>query len=232
MKTKILLGAFSIFILFSCSSANSEVIKQERKVEQFSKIDLSIAAHVYLKQGDTQSVVVEADNGYIDDIKTVVNNNTLLIKIDKWMLHYKEVNVYITISNVEGLDISGSGKIETLTSIKTTHLNLDVSGSGKIYIPELNATNISSDISGSGKINLEGKYNINKLNFDISGSGKFTCTEQAKDVYASISGSGSGDIYSTKNLRVDISGSGRVYYKGKPLINCDISGSGKLIENN
>ncbi len=232
MKTKILLSAFAVFILFSCSSANSEVIKQERKVEQFSKIDLSIAAHVYLKQGNTQNVVIEADNNYINDIKTVVNNNTLLIKIDKWMLHYKEVNIYITMSKVEGLDISGSGKIEALTSINTTHLNLDVSGSGGIHIPELEATNVSSDISGSGKINLEGKSNINKLSIDISGSGKFTCTEQVQNVSVSISGSGIGDIYAIKNLNVDVSGSGKVYYKGKPLINCDISGSGKLIENN
>lgn len=232
MKTKILLSAFAIFILFFCSSANSEVIKQERKVNQFSKIDLSIAAHVYLKQGNTQSVVVEANNSYIGDIKTVVNNKILLIKTDKWMLHYKEVNIYITMSNIESLDISGSGRIETLTSIKTTHLNLNVSGSGRIHIPELNATNVSSDISGSGRINLEGKSNISKLNFDISGSGKFTCTEQAQNVSAGISGSGTGDIFATKNLSVNISGSGKVYYKGKPLINCDISGSGKLIENN
>ena len=232
MKTKILLNAFALFILFSCSNANSEVIKQERKVEQFSKIDLSIAAHVYLKQGHTQSVVVEADNGYIDDIKTVVNNNTLVIKIDKWMLHYKDVNVYITTPNVDSLDVSGSGKIEALTLIKTSHLNLNISGSGKIHIPELNATNVSADISGSGRINLEGKSNINKLSFDISGSGKFTCTEQTQNVTGSISGSGICDVYATEIMNIDISGSGKVYYKGKPLINCDISGSGKLIENN
>ncbi len=232
MKTKILFNAFALFVLFSCSNANSEVIKQERKVEQFSKIDLNIAAHVYLKQGNKQSVVIETDDGYIDNIKTVVNNNTLVIKIDKWMLHYKDVNVYITIPNVDGLEISGSGKIEALTLIKTTHLNLDVSGSGKIHIPELNATNVSADISGSGRINLEGKSNINKLSFGISGSGKFTCTEQAQNITGSISGSGTGDVYATKNMNINISGSGKVYYKGKPLINCDISGSGKLIENN
>ena len=232
MKTKIILNTIILFVLFSCSNANSEIIKQDRTVEKFSKIDLNIAAHVYLKQGNEQSVIVEADKSVINDIKTVVINNTLVIKIEKWMLHYKDVNVYITTPNIDGLDVSGSGKIEALTPIKTSLIYLDVSGSGRIHIPELNATNVSADISGSGKINLEGKSKLSKLSFDISGSGKITCTEQTENVIGSISGSGTGNVNVTKNLNIDISGSGRVYYKGKPLINCEISGSGKIIENN
>ncbi|RLD61873.1 MAG: hypothetical protein DRJ01_07120 [Bacteroidetes bacterium] len=232
MKTKIILNTIILFVFFSCSNANSEVIKQERTVDQFSKIDLSIAAHVFLKQGAEQSVVIEADENIIEEIKTVVNNNTLLIKIDKWMLHYKNVNVYITTPNVDGLDVSGSGKIEALTPIKTSNLKLDVSGSGKIYISELNADNVSADISGSGRINLEGKTKLTKLSFDISGSGKIFCNEQTQNVIGNISGSGTGNVNATQKLNVEISGSGKVYYKGNPLINCDISGSGKLIENN
>ncbi|MBE9467274.1 MAG: DUF2807 domain-containing protein [Bacteroidetes bacterium] len=231
MKIKIILNTIILIALFSCNNANSEIIKQERNVDQFSKIDLSIAAHVYLKQGNEQSIIIEADDDIINEIKTVVNNNTLVIKIEKWMLHYKNVNVYITTPNVDGLNVSGSGKIEALTPLNTSTLQLDVSGSGKIFITELNATNVSADVSGSGRINLKGKSELNKLSFDISGSGKITCTEQTKHVTGSISGSGTGNVYATKKLDIDISGSGKVYYKGNPLINCDISGSGKILEN-
>ena len=51
-------------------SGNGDVVEENRPVEPFSSIDIGGVLNVYLTQGDTESVTVEADENLLDLIIT------------------------------------------------------------------------------------------------------------------------------------------------------------------
>ncbi len=159
--------------------------------------------------------------------ETDVKDGVLRIKTDNWNTKIKGVKIWITMPEVEALNVSGSGNILAETSIDTDELELKVSGSGKIKIPELQVGEIGAAVSGSGDMILAGS--ADEMEIRISGSGSvYAEALKVKECGIKISGSGSCKIDVTGELDASISGSGRVTYYGNPQIDARVSGSGKV----
>jgi hypothetical protein len=188
--------------------------------EPFTKIDLSSVGKIFLHQEDTVGVVVNT-TGNREKIRTEVRNGTLVIssKVDA------EYN--ITMKNIEGISVSGSGEIIGETPLNADELRLDVSGSGKMTL-QLAVKKLNIDISGVGKEILSGT--AGEAAIDISGSGKVDAFElKVPSVTANISGVGKCNIDVTDNLKTDISGMGSINYKTAPKnMEQNISGVGKI----
>ena len=225
MKNRMLKSILSIILLLATAIAFGQA-KEERDVSSFTGISLGIAGDLYLTQGGSQKVVVQAEKN-LDEIETVVRDGVLRIKTDNWTSRIKGVKIWITISEVESLNVSGSGTILAETPIESDELELRVSGSGKIKIPELSADEVEAAISGSGDIILSGT--ADEMDVRISGSGNVHAENLKVDECGiKISGSGDCSIGATDELDVSISGSGKVTYYGDPRIDARVSGSGKV----
>ena len=151
----------TIFVFANCyyqtGSTNKENIKETREVSDFSGVSLAIAGNVYLKQGSPQEVILEGDANDLKNIITRVESGILKIKVDDWMIRINNhVNIYITVSEINDLSVSGSGDIIAEDKITTDDIELKVSGSGKIKIETLNAQSINTKISGSGDVYMGG----------------------------------------------------------------------------
>ena len=121
----------------------------------------------------------------LEDILTEVSGGKLVIKKenwDNWKMNWNEkVTVYITMPELKGLGVSGSGKAEIKDAVKTEDLDLSVSGSGKLYTNDIMVSNLGCSISGSGDIILGGNGNATKADISISGSGDLfrrTCKDR------------------------------------------------------
>lgn len=233
MKKKlsnIMLSSFLIatILIFYASNAMSQ---ETREVSGFSKISISIAAKVYLSQGDEESLTLEGDEKTIEKIETTVSQNTLKIKYKNPLFsqNNKDVTVHITAKQIEELSLAGSSELKAKTKISSPRIKFAISGSGKINIDDLFTEDIEAAISGSGNIMVDGKSHIKTTQLSVSGSGDYIApnlkTENAK---VSISGSGKCKIFATENLVVRVSGSGRVYYNGEPVVDAKLSGSGNI----
>ena len=145
----------------------------------------------------------------------------------KSLLGNNKIDVYITIKNLEGLNLSGSGKVIGDSKFEVEDLDLSVSGSGDLEL-DVFAKNIDSGISGSGSIELSGVSGYHKVS--ISGSGKLAAEDMEVEEYKiHISGSGACRINVTKEIEASISGSGSVSYKGNPdRVHSSSSGSCKI----
>jgi hypothetical protein len=227
----------SLFLLFSISSFSQN--KQNRNVGDFDQISMGVAGKVYVKLGNTNEVVLEGDDSILEDIVTEVRGGRLVIKDKRngWSWNFwrgsksSRLEVYITIKELKGAAVSGSGQIIGESTFKTRDFEAGLSGSGSMEI-EIDAQYISTKISGSGRIIIGGKTEQAKLR--ISGSGRYAGQELAAEDYEiSISGSGRSNIQLTGDLDVRISGSGSVYYDGEPtMINKKIGGSGRVRKAN
>jgi hypothetical protein len=232
MKAKLTIVFF--LLAFVLTGIQVQADEQDRKVDPFTEISLRISANVHLEQGEKQSLEIVAKPSTLEEIITEVKDGKLIIRFPNknyvWSTFQPgEITIYITVPEINGLGISGSGDIIAENEIKTKILDMAVSGSGNIKLSELTAERVKSAISGSGDIIVAGKTAAQDLSVTISGSGNFKGLDySADDVTIKIAGSGNAGIEANKNLYVRLAGSGNVTYKGRPLIDQSIAGSGSV----
>lgn len=222
---------FAILMIFAVQLSHAQSPYSERRdVSGFSELSLAVSGEVFISLSNTYSVVLEGDKDYIREIETKVYGKELRIKRDKWFNSgNKTVVVRITMPALDGVSISGSGRVTVNDPLTGRNLSVDISGSGTTFLHDVALGQVECSISGSGTLNIAGNGTIESLELNISGSGGYNGeTTRVAKLEASISGSGSCNCYVTDMLEAAISGSGNIYYSGNPKIDAAISGSGKV----
>ena len=133
-NNRIVMKKFTTFLLQSscyfhcCRTVNSE---ETRDVKGFTKISYGISGNLTIKIGSEFSVVLEGEKGDLREVITEVSDGKLRIRQDSWFFNFNSrVNAYVTLPQLTGLNVSGSGKAEILDPIKDAdNLSLSVSGS-------------------------------------------------------------------------------------------------------
>jgi hypothetical protein len=226
MKNSILKSALTLLAILCAGLAYSQN-KEERNVSGFSGISLGIHADLYLSQGSPQKVVIQASEDDLARIETSVKSGHLQIKCDSHNARFRDVKIWITVPDIEALNVSGSGTIMSETPISSNELELKVSGSGNLKIGELKGDEVDASISGSGNIHLAGT--ADELGVSISGSGSMMAGGlKVDECDARISGSGRCEVDATGELKAAISGSGSVTYFSNPQVDATVSGSGRV----
>ena len=233
MKKGIILSAFILGIAVSTGFSRDQSIEKEtRNVSGFTKVNFGVSGNLYINIGGEFKVVLEGEKRFLDEIITEVSGGKLVIKKERenWRFNMNEkITVYITMPELNGLGVSGSGKAEIKDAVKTGDLNLSVSGSGKLYTTDITVSSLDCGISGSGDIVLGGNGTASRAEISISGSGNYD-GEPLKIGSAEIHISGSGNCTCnvTESLRASVSGSGNVTYEGNQRVDAHVSGSGKV----
>ena len=229
MRTKKSLFLIATYFLFAFISVSAQKT-EDRTAGNFTSISMGISGDLYVSQGLTTKLTVEADAEILPLIITEVKNDELKIRFSQNRVKSKTpIRIWVTTAEIEGLYLSGSGNIITETNIKTKEIELKLSGSGNINVKDLSCDEVDAAISGSGNIDVDGK--ADELSIAISGSGNCSADQlQTSETDVKISGSGDCKVNVSKELTVAISGSGSVYYAGNPKIDASISGSGKIKE--
>lgn len=219
----------TIFGLLMLLTVNASPYQEVRNLDNFNSISLSIPAKVYIQQGSSFRVAIDADENDLDKIETEVRNGKLDIKNKNWSSNIKgSVVINITMPELTALSVAGSGSFTTSSVFKCNDLNLSVTGSGNIKMEELSAEKLDALITGSGNISLNGNKTAGELKLNITGSGSYSAPDLKTDkVMITITGSGSAKINAVKELDTNITGSGDVHYKGDPIVNAHSTGSGK-----
>lgn len=227
MMKKALLLLFILSLTYSISTG--QTVKESRDLKGFTSVGFGISGSLYIKIGPQFSVELEGEKGDLAEIETVISGERLQIKHDNWRFNFREkVNVYITMPELDGLGVSGSGKAEIQSKVVSEDLDLSVSGSGNIYTSGLEVENLECSISGSGNMKLGGG-NASDAEVSISGSGSFygDMTE-CETMEVHVSGSGNCTCNVTGSLEASVSGSGNVTYSGNPRVDARVSGSGRV----
>ncbi|MCB9286325.1 MAG: DUF2807 domain-containing protein [Lewinellaceae bacterium] len=174
---------------------------------EFTSIGLGLPVTVHVMKGPNK-VEVEGPASAVEKMKFENEKGSLNIEREEKMKSWKGngVTVYVTMPNISGLAIGGSGSIIVKDEFNELgDLNLSIGGSGDIEIAG-KAKNVKVSIAGSGDVKASG----------LSGN---KCE-------VSIAGSGDAKVGEMKALEVSIAGSGDVGYKGEPKVSKSIVGSG------
>ena len=231
----LLISGCIVIDLNGCSAksikGSGNVISESRQLPEFREIRLEGQGKVSLTHGSHSSLEVTTDDNILPSIKTEVNNGKLIISHEKGKnLKPTTLNFTITVKDLAGISIAGSGDIIGDDEFDSARFYADIAGSGDIAI-KMNSDRLESSISGSGSIHLSGS--TNSYDARITGSGDVDAFEmRAKDSSVVITGSGNCRISASDKLRAKITGSGDVLYKGRPQIDQTITGSGSVKDRN
>ena len=237
MNFKKITYSFLIIILMSvlsscnCIEGEGNIELENREVTGFDRISLGMDAKVILSQDSIYRLRVDAQQNILEILETKVSGDELKIGYGmNCVSNARDITIHLSMPELRGVEVSGSGRVICARRFKTTSLDLDVSGSGKIMM-EVMATDIKSDVSGSGNIDVAGKAKT--IDIDISGSGGvYAYNLRTTSVKVNINGSGNAKVYPLSSLFARVSGSGSIYYKGEPEIESKISGSGQVLPKN
>jgi len=221
---------FFVLAMLAGLRATAEV--QDRHLTGFHLVNSSTSCDLVITQGNTESVKVDASPKVIDNIITEVRNGELKIYMKKgfhWnnFFNNSKMVIYISVRNISGISMSGSGDVSFKNGLKAGKLALSISGSGD-FDGRVDVNSLTTQISGSGDIQLRG--HATNCSVKTSGSGDFDGRDLATSS-ANVSTSGSGDvsIRVSENLMAHSSGSGDIHYAGSPKsVMKSSSGSGDI----
>jgi hypothetical protein len=229
-----LLAAIMVFSSFVIRQEHERVkgngdIKQEKRpASAFKDIGTSGEFKVYIQQGNTHSIEIEAESNLLPYIVTEIDGKELEIKVKKGysIKPTKPVNVYVTMEQINELAASGSGGFYSKGKLKADELEISVSGAADTDL-DLDAKNVKVAVSGAGNVKLKGSSTA--AHYSISGKADIAAFDlQSDDVHIGISGSANASVNAAKKLEVGVSGMGNVKYKGNPAISQSVSGMGRI----
>ncbi len=204
---------------------SGKVVTQDRETPSFSAVEVECSADVYLRQGDQEAIKVRADENLLDMIETEVRNDVLHIDIDGNIRNYDELKVYVTVKNLNGITINGSGDVESENKLSGMDFEIRVNGSGDVDL-DLDVKNLTTRINGSGDVEFSGVQGA--LNLNINGSGDVDAGD-LRLTDCEISVRGSGDIRlsgSADKVYIDQSASGDINLYGLESGDVEVSASG------
>lgn len=218
--------------VFKCVHGSGHQVSENRKVSDFTKIEISGGFKVNLKQDSSLAVTVTADDNLLKYIKTTVSDNKLIIDNgDKNICNSGETVITVGVRNIEEVKASGAVELVSDGKISAKDLHFKLSGATKINM-DIDAANVSTEGSGATEINLKGQASSH--NVDLSGSGKVYALDFVVGNYnISTSGASECQINVLHDLNVHTSGASSIKYKGNPArINNDKSGASSITKIN
>ncbi|QEC75989.1 head GIN domain-containing protein [Mucilaginibacter ginsenosidivorax] len=191
---------------------------EDRHLSGFTSVSVAGSFDVVITQGATESVKVQAPSDVISRIITEVEGNTLKIytKSDNdWHWFdggHKKVMIYVSIKEVNGVSLSGSGDVSFREGLRAGSFRLKLTGSGDVS-GKLWVKNLDVNLAGSGDIKISGT--ADNSNISVAGSGDYTARDLTTNT-ASVRVAGSGDarVNVSQKLEASVVGSGDVYYTG------------------
>lgn len=191
---------------------------QDRHLTGFDAVDAQGSFDVYITQGSSESVKVDAPADVINNVVTEVEDHVLKIHDKRhsgsdwnWTGH-KKIVVYVTVRDINAIDVSGSGNVAFKDGLRSENFKIRVSGSGDV-IGKIESKELACNISGSGNMKLSGHAENSSVS--VSGSGDYNGREvTTSGTTVQVSGSGNASINASSSITAAVSGSGDVRYTG------------------
>ncbi|WP_161890825.1 PspC domain-containing protein [Pontibacter russatus] len=183
----------------------------------FDEVTVSGPYHVQLKQGDSYSVRVRAEDRELRRMKVEKLGQELRIGFTEKNIELfddrEPVLIQIVSPNYREIDLGGAIKAD-IGRINTDALRLNLAGAIK-STAELDVRDLKVDIAGACISKFTGR--AENFELDVTGAGVVDAENlEASSVDADVTGASAAEVYATNTLRAQASGASRITYKGNP----------------
>lgn len=210
---------------------NGKVISKKRTTASYDGIAITGFFDVELVSGKEGNITIKGEENLLPYIKVEVVDKVLKISTEKnkYISTSKgsEIVIVVPFESIDQVSLTGSGDVVTKNSIKSKSFSAKLIGSGDMNL-DVESNDFDVNLSGSGDMVLTGK--TENFNSNLNGSGDIDAGDlKAKNVKATVSGSGDNTVFCSESLHARVSGSGDIEYKGDPKKkDTKVNGSGNI----
>jgi hypothetical protein len=237
MKMKKSIWFIALLLLFSAAdakiiSARGDLIRREISVTDFRELDVRTQIDVYLRQGDRNEAVIESYESILDEVEYQEKNGKLLLRLNRsvrninWMGKAKILRLYVTVRDLEKLELSGACDLYMQTPLKVNDLYLSASGASDLHMQAIRGDNVNVYCSGAGDM-TDGEFEVESLHINNSGAIDSKLTVFSRRTKIVTSGASDVDLtIETDDLTINASGSSDYDISGKAdQLKLNISGT-------
>ena len=204
------------------------VVSEDRNINSdFESIKVEQGINLYLTQGNSTEISVEADDNIMDLLMTEVNNNELKIYFEKNVNRAKARNVFLSTAVIKKIKASSGASVKSENTFQVISLDLDASSGSSIKV-YVNADDITTETSSGANIRVYGKSK--SFSGRASSGSSIDADElEAIDAYAKASSGANINVNVTGKLTAKASSGGDIDYEGNPTdVNKDTSSGGSV----
>jgi hypothetical protein len=226
MKKIGLLGVSVLFsLLLLAQKQINDPLAQVRNVSGYHAVKVSTGIKVYLTQGANEAVAVSASKAeYRDKIVTKVENGVLKIYYEEETLKFwkqfatkgRNPVAYVSVKDIDGLDISSGASVQGEGVITGDKLSLDAS-SGATFSGEVKFNTVDVDQSSGSVVKVSGSSSDLKVD-GSSGSVFHGYDLTVSTCNAEVSSGAGVQVTMNKEMSARASSGGSVSYKGDGVI--------------
>lgn len=207
---------------FRCVHGSGNQITENRKVGDFTKIEVSDAFKVIVRQDSSTTITVTADDNLLKYIRTNVTGGSLHIFTKKSMCNSGDMIVKVPVRILEGLKASDASEIIGDGKLNAKDIFIRLSDGSHINI-DLNATNVRTRASDASELQLKGQASANQI--QLSDGSKMYAKDFVSNTSSVKASDGSfGELNVLNTLNVHGSDGSVIKYHGNPpTVNADNS---------
>jgi len=234
--TKFIIATVTALLFASCNFNNMKSIEgsgnvtTEKRIVQgdFKNVSVSNAIDVVIEQSDKTEIIVEADDNLQKEIKTTVENGTLVISCEFTSFHnVTKKKVIVKMPVIDALEASSASTITSTNVIHSTNIKLDASSAATMNV-NIESDEISLDTDSAGSITIEGK--ALKVKSSASSAANIEAEKLlANEIEADADSGASINIHPIVSLKAHANSGGSINYQGSPKTIEKTSNSGGSI---
>ncbi len=221
---KIIVTVVMSLLLFSCNfdinfgpgvRGNGNVTTETRNLDaSFHSIKAAEGLDVYLTQGNSESIKVQADDNLHEVILTEINDGVLYIHTKENIAHSSAQKVMVEFDNIERITSTSGSDVYSTNTIKTDRLELK-STSGSDMELKIDANTVSCKATSGSDLRLSGT--TDRLTAEsTSGSDIKAAKLKAKTCNAKATSGSDITLYSSDELTAKATSGGDITYYGNP----------------
>lgn len=199
-------------------TGSGRVISKEIGLADFDQVETGLSFGVTIRQGDSYSVLLMADDNFIDFIQVEKVGRTLTFDLKPgYAYNYRGVTTkaIITMPHLHGLHLESSGWVEINDFTEPDTFAAELTGSTALT-GELDVNRAELSVFGSSYVGLSGS--ADELWADVCGSSQTDLQAfRAKDAAIEVSCNGLVLVNVSGRLDVNAAQNARVFYTGRPI---------------
>ncbi len=224
----------------SCISSQSpfpvkgsgELTDKTYNMTDFKGVDVSSGFDVNLVQGNSEKVIISAQENLFEYITVKVEDGVLRIRMERNVIQTKGLKAKIYLKSINSLSVSGGGDVTAETTLDVPKLSVNLSGGGDIATT-LKTGELDCHISGGGDADFKG--DIANYRLDMSGGGDLQSDVASETISCSMSGGGDFKLNNSTTAKmadINISGGGDLAMDiNADEVKCSVSGGGDATLN-
>ena len=221
--TKFIIATVTALLFASCNFTDMKSIEgsgnvtTEKRIVQgdFKKVSVSNAIDVVIEQSDKTEIIVEADDNSQKEIKTTVENGTLVISCNFTSFHnVTKKKVIVKMPVIDELEASSASTITSTDVIQSTKIKLDASSAATMNV-NVESDEIDLDTDSAASITIEGK--ALKVKSSASSAASIEAEKLlANEIEADVNSGASINIHPIVSLKAKANSGGSINYEGTP----------------